>query len=124
MKTGTGELKFFTDGRGAFAKVAVEIVVTHATPGHTLVVREPEDGRHLFFVDAARAGVRYGLARLGRKVPMALDVTISDIQTTLVDSNEMMVIYAAAQAVWNAWGQYPDIPPVVDEQNRLMTFHF
>lgn len=124
MKKGTGELKFVSGGRAAFAQVTVEFKITGSTPGHSLEVREPEDGRHLFFIDAARAGVRYGLARLGRKVPMALDATITDIQATLVDTNEMMVIYAAAEAVWNAWGHYPDIVPVVDKENRLITFHF
>ncbi len=124
MRRGVGELNFEVDGERAFARVTVEIADLEGPPGHHLSIAEPGDGRHFFFLDSARAGVRYGLARLGRALPMSLKVTITDIQTVLSDTNEMMVIYAAAQAVWNAQGQYPSITPVVDETNRLMTFHF
>jgi hypothetical protein len=108
-------------GRGAFASVTLEIEVSES-PTRVTVAETESVPR--YYVSAAETGIRFALEQLmfeGHKPP-SVNVVITEIVESTVDTTEMMVVYAAANALCDGLGLSLLRPIEFDGTNHRMIF--
>jgi hypothetical protein len=103
MAIGTGKLKRQIAGRGTFAAVVLEVEFAE----HPVPIAIAGDGLLIegeYYVPAVQFGVQYVQNKLLSHNPSKpfLRVQILEIQSTTVDTNEMMVVYCTVLAIFDA----------------------
>ena len=125
MKSGKGEIKAQIGGRGAFARVFVE--VSPSDRGCTIQFADgfSTGGYGEAFGDAIRAGIQYAFETLifSHKLPEPCLCTVTKLVATAADSSQMLVFYVAALAFWDAVEMTPtQMPEIVVDNGCFIRF--
>lgn len=69
-------------------------------------------------------GIMYGWERLQRELCQTNGLTVEVLEVTgqPVDTNNLVMAFVSANALWNALGWSPSEPPVFDLQTGCFTF--
>ena len=87
-------------GRGAFARVAVEMEELKTNDFDVRIDLNPSDMSVREFEAAAELGVRYAWERIDSfHRPPGATVTVTELTISLVDTTQIQVVYAAAMAM-------------------------
>ena len=121
MPRGSYTLRQQVAERGAFASVTLD--VRDCDPP-TRVVIAPDGNVPEHYIHSANTGVQFALTQLilEHQEPPSLEISIKEIIGTAADTLEMMIVYAAANALCDALNVSLYRPVEIDIAKGVITF--
>jgi hypothetical protein len=121
MTSARFELTRQIGGKGSFAIVALEIEPDEMQSIHFQPGPSDEHFAH-WYTSAAETGIRYAMEAV--HYYERVRITVTEIGSLEVDSTALQIVYAAANATWEALGKHPKELPTIELSNGKRTFNF